>query len=328
MREAKITENVLIGNEKLLHMFSSKIRSQTLSHAYLLTGPEGSGKTSLVMRIIKEIFCESDGERPCGHCGGCKKVESLTHPDLQILSKEPQDTTIKVKAVRDFLKGIELAPNEAPFRIYVIDDAETLGKEAQNALLKTLEEPTGRAKFFLLATTDATLLSTVRSRCMSFPMETVPTEKLMSHLMKKYGCDEESARKAARLSEGYAGVAYNILEKKGTYELRETSFDILKALTLESKALGASLLFAKASGKDRLIEIYSDIQLAFRDIAARSYGISHPQYFASEEQRVEFARRISFSKALDLYDFLEKEKNELYRNGNVQLSVLRFIQAV
>ncbi len=309
-------------------MFSEKISGGTLSHAYLLTGPEGSGKSTLAMHIIKEMFCESDGERPCGRCSGCKKVETLSHPDLQILRKEPQDTTIKVKAVREFLRGIELSPNEAPFRVYVIDDAETLGKEAQNALLKTLEEPTGRAKFFLLATTDSTLLSTVRSRCMSFPMEAIPTEKLMSHLMKKYECDEEIARKAARLSEGYVGAAYNVMEKKGAFSLRDTSYEILKALTTEGKALAASLLSSKASGKDSLIALYSELQLAMRDVAARSYGIAHPQYFISEEQRAEIARRISFAKAISLYELLEKEKNELYRNGNVQLSVLRFIQEV
>lgn len=309
-------------------MFSEKILNGTLSHAYLLTGPEGSGKSTFAMQTVKEMFCESDGHRPCGHCGACKKVETLSHPDLLILKKEPQDATIKVKAVREFLRGIELAPNEAPFRVYIIDDAETLGKEAQNALLKTLEEPTGRAKFILLATTDATLLSTVRSRCMSFAMEAIPTEKLMPHLMKKYKCDEESARKAARLSEGYVGAAYNVMEKKGAFSLRDASLEILKALTFDTKAVSASLLSSKATGKDSLIAIYSELQLAMRDVAARSYGIAHPQYFISEGQRAEIARRISFAKALSLYELLEKEKNELYRNGNVQLSVLRFIQAV
>ncbi len=317
-----------MGNEKLSEMFSEKLASGTMSHAYLLTGPEGSGKSTFLMQLIKKMFCESDGERPCGSCGACKKVDALSHPDLQILSKQPQDATIKVKAVREFLKGIELAPNEAPFKVYVIDDAETLGKEAQNALLKTLEEPTGRAKFFLLATTDTTLLSTVRSRCMSFPMEPVPTEKLMSHLMKKYGCDEESARNAARLSEGYVGVAYNVMEKKGTYELRDKSLEILRTLIFDGKARCSAILFAKASTREALSELYGELQLAFRDICARSYGIAHPKYFASEEQRADFARRISFAKALDLYEILEKEKNELNKNGNVQLSVLRFIQAV
>ncbi len=309
-------------------MFSEKIRSGSLSHAYLLIGPDGSGKTTFVMNVIKEMFCESGEKRPCGFCSACKKLDTLSHPDLQILSKDPQDATIKVKAVREFLKGIELAPNEAPFRVYVIDDAETLGKEAQNALLKTLEEPSGRAKFFLLATTDATLLSTVRSRCMSFPMESIPTEKLMLHLIKKYKCDEDTARKAARLSEGYVGAAYNIMEKKGAFSLRDTSYEILKALATESKAHAASLLSLKATGKESLIALYSELQLAMRDVAARSYGVSHPQYFISEEQRAEIARRISFAKAISLYELLEKEKNELYRNGNVQLSVLRFIQAV
>ena len=159
-------------------------------------------------------------------------------------------------------------------------------------------------------------------------MESVPTEKLMSHLMKKYSCDEETARKAARLSEGYVGAAYNVMEKKGSYTLRDTTFEILKVLTTESKAMGSALLFSKATSKESLIAIYSELQLAMRDVAARSYGAAHPQYFASEEQRAEISRRLSFAKAVALFDTLEKEKNELYRNGNVQLSVLRFISAV
>jgi hypothetical protein len=163
---------------------------------------------------------------------------------------------------------------------------------------------------------------------MSFSMEAVPQKKLMSHLMKKYNCDEESAEKAARLSEGYVGAAYNVMEKKGSYTLRDTSFEILNTLVTEGKAQGAVLLGAKATNKESLISLYSDLQLAMRDVAARSYGSAHPQYFWSEEQRAQISRRISLAKALSLYELLEKEKNELYRNGNVQLSVLRFISAV
>lgn len=323
-----VTGNVLLGNKALQKMFSEKIKNKTLSHAYLITGPEGSGKTSLVKQVIKMIFCTAQANRPCNVCSACKKVDTLAHPDLQILSKPNSEQAIKVSLVRNFLKGIELAPNEAPVRIYVIDNAESLRKESQNALLKTLEEPIGRTMFFLLATTDSALLPTVRSRCMSFPMEPIDEQTLVNHLVEKYKCDKEIAKKAYKLSGGFVGAAYDVIEQKGAFELRDETSSFLKLLAKGDKVQAVATLSSKSINKDKLVAYYNEIQLAMRDISARNYADEHPMYFLSREDREEIARKFSVAKAISFYDVLESEKNELLKNGNVQLSILRLIQSL
>lgn len=319
------TENFL-GNEKLTKLIFEKLRDGSLSHAYMFVGPDGSGKKTLAFLIAKAVCCDAENS-PCGVCNACKKVDDGVHPDVHFIAKEPGDATIKVDAIRKFISGINLTPNEASKKIYIIDNAETLGKEAQNVLLKTLEEPTGNALFMLLATSEAAILPTVRSRCTAFTMEPVSAELLKKHLMKKYGIDGEAAEKAVKISGGYVGAAYDAVEKKGgKFEFRDTAFSVLAEMAKGNKAKALALLSQKSvCTRDKLTQIYLCMQLAMRDIAAKSYGESHFEFFDSAEEAMQIKRKFTLSKALALYDFLENEKGELARNGNPSLSALRII---
>ncbi len=318
----------LLCNEKTLDMFLSKIKTKSLAHAYLITGPDGSGKKTLASFVAKALCCTGE-DIPCGKCSACIKAEHGTHPDIHILKREAGDATIKVDAVRKFIGGTELSPNEADTKIFIIDEAHTLGKEAQNVLLKTLEEPSGSVLFMLLASSEAAVLPTVRSRCMKIAMDKIPSDILAKHLEKKYGVSAPEAMRAARLSGGSVGAAYDALEGKGGFAMREIAFKVLAALASGDKTAALASLCAKsACTKEKLTEIYSYMQLAMRDAAAKDYAKSHAEFFDSTEESERIRRKFTQSRALAFYDVLENEKGEINRNGNPTLSALRVASAI
>lgn len=139
-------------------------RRGRLSHAWLLTGPEGAGKQALARALAQAMVC-TGGEPPCGVCPHCRKVEQGIHPDVTVLTQAEGKRDILVDQVRSLRADAYVRPNEAARKVYLIDPAEALNDSAQNTLLKVLEEGPAYASFLLLAQAAGQLLPTVRSRC-------------------------------------------------------------------------------------------------------------------------------------------------------------------
>ena len=129
----------LLGNEKTKSRIGAAIDGGTLPHALLIGGAFGSGKTTLAIEIAAALNCEKKGDGasslPCGECGCCKRIRELNFPDLKVLSKPKDRATLGVDAIKDFREDMFLSSTESDYKIYVIDDAETMTTEAQNALL-------------------------------------------------------------------------------------------------------------------------------------------------------------------------------------------------
>lgn len=184
-----------------------------LFHAYLIEGPEGSGKHTLADLITNALVCDGPNP-PCGSCRQCYKIRQKCHPDVIDI---PSD--IPVDDLRQLLSGIVLTPNDAKHKIYRIDKAENLHPSAQNLLLKTLEEPPSYAVFILLCTAKEGLLQTVRSRCQTLSPAPLPEETIREHFIKVYGEYNDKARGAALLSAGYLGKALSLYESEEPKEL-------------------------------------------------------------------------------------------------------------
>ena len=140
-----------------------------LSHAYMLTGPDGPARRRAVTELCAALLCP-EADPPCGQCRDCRKVRAGIHPDVITVRRQPDEKgrmrqKIVVDQARDMVADAYVAPNEARRKVYVIEEAETMNTEAQNALLKALEEPPGHACFVLCAAAPDALLTTVRSRC-------------------------------------------------------------------------------------------------------------------------------------------------------------------
>lgn len=200
----------LLGNRQLKSDLSAARRKGRLSHFYLISGPQGSGKHTLADLLAAAMLCQEE-DAPCGVCKSCRKVLSHIHPD-DITIDDPEKKTVPVDLIRQARADIYVRPNEGIRKIYRFPRAQDLGLPGQNALLKVLEEPPEYGVFLLLADNPDKLLPTIRSRCVELKLRPIPEGELRPILEKEFPAAEPQAISAAMLrSGGYLGQAKEIL---------------------------------------------------------------------------------------------------------------------
>lgn len=155
----------LKGNEKLKEQLSRQERERGLSHAYIISGPAGSGRHILARQLAAAMVCTGTANRPCGQCGPCLKVMRGIHPDVSVISGPGEGKPITVDQVRTLRSDAYIRPNEGKRKIYLLEHADQMNPSAQNAILKLLEEGPAYAAFLLIGENAGGLLQTVRSRC-------------------------------------------------------------------------------------------------------------------------------------------------------------------
>jgi len=213
----------LRGLEKPTSLFSTLIRTGRLPHAILFTGLPGGGKNSLARALAAALNCAGpapDGS-PCGHCLSCRKIERDLHPDLITLApgggeKNPEGEKkdgpktrrqINIAEVRELCRVMTLRPFEGRVKVFILREADRLGREAAEALLKTLEEPPPDSALFLTSAAEGQVLSTIRSRCLILRLNPLPLETLLRALAEERGLAGPEARLLAALSGGALGPA-------------------------------------------------------------------------------------------------------------------------
>ncbi|MCR5775440.1 MAG: hypothetical protein K6G42_10190 [Lachnospiraceae bacterium] len=162
-------------DDRLRDHIERAVKSDMLDQAYIFEGAKGTGRTELAMYTAGLLLCDSDiNKRPCGECHACKLIESGNHPDLRIIRHESR-TTVKIEEIREQLIGdISIRPYYGGRKIYIIPNAELMSIGAQNAILKTIEEPPEYALIILIADSGEKLLSTIRSRCITLSFRAEP----------------------------------------------------------------------------------------------------------------------------------------------------------
>ena len=203
--------DALLGNEQLKTDLARSLQTGHISHCYLITGPQGSGKHTLARLLAAAIHCQGR-DKPCGVCHPCRKVLEGGHPDF-ITWEDPDYQKIPVKLIREtFRPDVFIKPNESEHKIYMI--SQELGLEGQNALLTILEEPPAYAVFLLLADNPQKLLPTVRSRCRELKLSALPRQLLEERLSRDFPqASREDLRRAAERSGGFLGQAKALLEE-------------------------------------------------------------------------------------------------------------------
>ena len=194
----------LLGNDRLKENLISSLGKGRISHFYLISGPEGSGKHTLARLLTAAILCRETG-KPCGKCGPCRKVLEGNHPDV-ITVDDPEHKTVAVRIVREAREDVFIRPNEADHKIYLFP--QELGIEGQNTLLKILEEPPNYGVFILMTDNPDKLLPTVRSRCTELALQALDEDTLCRALAKEFpDRSAEDLRAAAIRSGGWLGQA-------------------------------------------------------------------------------------------------------------------------
>jgi DNA polymerase-3 subunit delta' len=201
----------LLGNNRLKENLINSLSKGRISHFYLLSGPEGSGKHTLARLLTAAILCR-EADWPCGKCNSCRKVLDANHPDV-ITVDDPEHKTVAVRIVREAREDVFIRPNEADYKIYLFP--QELGIEGQNALLKILEEPPQYGVFILLTDNPDKLLPTVRSRCTELALQALPPEILCPALAREFPeAAREDLEAAAVRSGGFLGQAMELLREE------------------------------------------------------------------------------------------------------------------
>ncbi len=307
----------LRGNEKQKKFFRREIEAETLAHAYILEGGEGTGKHTLALAAA-EALTEEEELR--------KKIAKGICPDVKIFSLPPDKKMITVDTVRRLKADAYVKPNDLSFKFYILEHAECMNIQAQNAALKLLEEPPDATYFFLLCENASALLPTVRSRAPVIRMQRFSFEELEELLMReervpeKRKSDEEGFLSAVRNSGGSYGKALHLLEKKEDGVARTKAEEFLQCIQKRDKAVLLTAVYHLPSKRQEFDEVVAFLQLALRDMMLIRCGGGEKTlfWFSSGENAEQASRNFTRKEILCMYDCLTRLREDLLRNINIQ----------
>ena len=174
--------NNIIGNDKNKSLLCNAIENNNILHSYMFYGVEGIGKLLFAKEFSKMIFCEQEHDKPCNKCVKCIQFDSSNNPDFQII--KPDGKVIKIDQIRNMQEKVQEKPMGAQKKVFIIQDAEKMTKEAQNCLLKTLEEPPSYIVIILVVSNESSILNTVKSRCMKIKFENLKNQEIEQYFQK------------------------------------------------------------------------------------------------------------------------------------------------
>lgn len=228
-------ERVTKALEDALVSAKSGSSGQEMTHAWLFTGPPGSGRSNAAKSFAAALVCKADG---CGECTDCSTAINGTHPDVEIL--DVSGISIKIDEIRELVARSAWGASISNWRIVVIEDCDRMTEAAANALLKALEEPASQTVWLLCAPTLQDVLPTIRSRCRHLNLKTPNVSEITKFLINNLGANTKDAELAARISHGHIGRAKGFLKDSDFKETRKRYLDILFSAKDEASAIRAA----------------------------------------------------------------------------------------
>ena len=220
----------ILGHEQIIAHLQNAIEEDKVSHAYIFYGPEASGKMMLAEAFAMALQCEGEGKRPCLECRSCRQAADHNQPDIIYVSHE-KPNTIGVDDIRTQINNdIDIKPYSSRYKVYIVDEAQKMNQQAQNALLKTIEEPPAYAIILLLTTNADSFLQTILSRCITLNLKAVKEDKIKEYLMKHYQIPDYQADICAAFSQGNVGKAIQLASSEEFGELKASVLQLMKRL--------------------------------------------------------------------------------------------------
>ncbi len=314
----------IIGQKQVKGHLQSAIQQKNISHAYLFVGDVGSGRRTMADSFAKALLCESpteDGDS-CGRCKSCMQADSKNHPDIHYLTHDKFN--IRVDEIREQLNNdIQIKPYSSAYKVYIVPEAQRMNEQAQNALLKTLEEPPSYAVIILLCDNASALLQTITSRCVTLQIKPVSKEEIAEYLMKKMQMEADRAKLAAGFCQGNIGQAIRFASSEDFQQIRNKVLNLVKQI--DDMPLPAITDEIHNFSKDRTnFYDYMDLMLLwYRDIlmykATKDANILlyHDEYSAIQKQ----ASKRSYEDIEKIIQAFDKVKVRLDANVNFDLAI-------
>ncbi|MBQ9152023.1 MAG: DNA polymerase III subunit [Clostridia bacterium] len=355
--ETQVTTAV-IGNRALMERLDRDIRAGQLSHAYILDGRVGSGRHTVARHICAAIACQNrpgqvlshvedadqmgffdldeppppreipeDAPLPCWECPACRKVLEGKCPDIHLIGRDGK-ASIGVEAIRFLRQDVLIPPNDLDTKIYIIEDADTMTVQAQNALLLTLEEPPPYVLFLLLCDEADALLETIRSRAPVLRTQPIPDADIRAFL-KEQRCTlpEEDLSAVLLRADGCIGQALTLADSRSVkpiMKLRALCDEFVSACAMRRYDRLPAVLNGFGSKRDGVSEVIALITLAVRDLVLLRHGETVKlKYYTDRDAAEELAGRFTTRALLRTYHALGRAADSLEGNGNVRLTLMQ-----
>jgi len=299
----------ILGQEAIIRHFTGAMAGGNLSHAYIFSGDEGSGKHLVANRVASALLCTGENERPCGACPSCMQAMAGTNPDIIHVTHEKQN--ILVDDIREQInKDVAIKPYNGNYKIYIIDEAEKMNEQAQNALLKTLEEPPSYVIIMLLATTTGNFLPTIMSRCLELTLRPVHRDRIASLLIDNYAQPDYMARMCAAFSGGSVGRAVRYATDPDFNIIREEVRNLMSRIdTMNHRDIMEELSFFgedKQRGQDvRRIEDFFDMLAVWMRDLLMFKATQDPNKLVFQDALSEIRRQSSMRSFENINEVLE-----------------------
>ncbi len=320
----------LAANRTLKDTLAVMINGQRLSHAILLQGEPGTGKRTLARLIAQAVLCQGKEPRPCGVCTSCYKAEKGIHPDIIELGAEAvKPMSFHIDAIRELRQGAFIAPNESEIKIYILHNAQNMTIQAQNALLKVLEEPPEYVMFILLCQNRSSLLETILSRCVSFTLEP-PDEQTCARVLteRKPGLSQEQYQAAAVEAEGNVGRALSLLDPESEEGERanrawEAAQGLLKAIYSGDEFALLAAVSRYEKQKETFVQLLPCLKQMVKEASLKKYIAGHSG-LASLPAVKEASSRLSALQSVKILGIIDVAVGRIRQNVNFNLVLASF----
>ncbi len=321
-----MTYKEIFGQDNIVSHLKEAVAQKKTSHAYIFCGEDGSGKRMMAECFSQALVCESGSGVACGECKACRESMSGNHPDIKYVT-HAKPRIISVDEIREQLNNdMVIKPYNGGKKIYIIDEAEKLNEQAQNAMLKTIEEPPEYGVVVLLVNNAGALLPTIRSRCIQLNFKPVSRRIVKEMLVKDHGISDYMADVAASFADGIPGRAIDFAESQAFSEMKSEVVSVLRRV--DKMDAGDIYLAAKSwnevKAKDELKERLQLITLWYRDVlVAKSTGDGGRLTFSDEQNEIMAqAERYSYQSLMTKIEEAQKARDRLMVSVNADATLM------
>ena len=313
----------IIGQEQICEHLQTALKLQKVSHAYIINGERNSGKKFIARIFAMALQCTGEGEKPCQVCRSCRQALSENHPDIIRITHE-KPNSIGVEDIRTQVNNdMGIKPYQGPYKVYLIEEAEKMTVQAQNALLKTIEEPPSYAVIILITTNQEAFLPTILSRCVQMKLKPLKDFTIKSYLTQNLHIAEKDADICAAFARGNLGKAIHLASSDEFKELFQKVMVLVKNVgTMDISMLLDCIREMKEQNFD-IGEVLDLMQLWYRDVLMfKATCDANNLVFSNELNSIRDKAKDSSYEGLEcIIKALEKAKVRLNANVNFDMAM-------